>query len=138
MSSREQLRNLSEHLQSVREDERTHVAREIHDELGQALTSLRMDMSMLADKLRIGNKPLLEKTKLMMKSIDETIGTVKKICSELRPALLDHFGLPAAIEWQAEDFQRRTGISCEVSFHPEDIMPDQDISIFFFAYSRKP
>jgi signal transduction histidine kinase len=86
----------------------------------------------LADKLPIGNKALLEKTKLMTKSIDEAIRTVKKICSELRPALLDHFGLPAAVEWQAEDFQKRTGISCEVSFHPEDIMLDQDISIVFF------
>jgi signal transduction histidine kinase len=131
-NSRQQLRNLSEHLQSVREEERTHIAREIHDELGQVLTSLKIDVSMVAGKLPADNKFLLEKTELMMKRIDETIQTVKKICSELRPTILDHFGLQAAIEWQAEDFQKRTGIKCEVSFHPEDIVPDKNISIVIF------
>jgi PAS domain S-box-containing protein len=130
--SYEQLRNLSQHLHSVREEDRTHIAREIHDELGQVLTSLKMDVSMLSGKLPIDNKPLLEKTESMMKRIDETIQAVKKICTELRPTVLDHFGLSAAIEWQAEDFQKTTGINCEVSFHPEDIVLDQDISIVIF------
>ncbi len=132
LNSREQLRHLSEHLQSVREEERTRIAREIHDELGQILTSLKIDASMLAGKLPADEKPLFEKAKLMIKQIDESIRTVKKICSELRPTMLDHFGLQAAIEWQAEDFQKRTGIECEVSFHPEDIALDQDISIVIF------
>jgi PAS domain S-box-containing protein len=130
--SYEQLRNLSEHLQSIREEERTNIAREIHDELGQALTALKMDISMISNKLYPDHKPLVEKTGLMLKRIDETIQTVKKICTELRPTVLDHFGLSAAIEWQAEDFQKTTGINCKVSFHPEDIVLDQDISIVIF------
>jgi PAS domain S-box-containing protein len=130
--SYEQLRNLSEHLQSIREEERTNIAREIHDELGQALTALKIDISMIGNKLYPDHKPLVEKTASMMERIDDTIQTVKKICTELRPTVLDHFGLSAAIEWQAEDFQKRTGINCEVSFHPEDIVLDQDISIVLF------
>jgi PAS domain S-box-containing protein len=130
--SYEQLRNLSEHLQSIREEERTNIAREIHDELGQALTALKIDISMIVNKLYPDHKPLVEKTESMMKRIDETIQTVKKICTELRPTVIDHFGLSAAIEWQAEDFQKTTGINCEVSFHPEDIVLDQDISIVIF------
>jgi PAS domain S-box-containing protein len=132
MNSREQLRNLSEHLQSVREEERTHIAREIHDELGQALTALKMDISMISNKLYPNYKPLVEKTGSIMKRIDETIQAVKKICTELRPTVLDHFGLSAAIEWQAEDFQKTTGINCKVSFLPEDIVLDQDTSIVIF------
>ena len=130
--SYEQLRNLSEHLQSIREEERTNIAREIHDELGQALTALKIDISMIGNKLYPDHKPLVEKTASMMERIDDTIQVVKKICTELRPTVLDHFGLSAAIEWQAEDFQKRTGINCEVSFHPEDIVLDQDISIVIF------
>lgn len=130
--SYEQLRNLSEHLQSIREEERTNIAREIHDELGQALTVLKIDISMIGNKLYPDHKPLVEKTASMMERIDDTIQVVKKICTELRPTVLDHFGLSAAIEWQAEDFQKRTGINCEVSFHPEDIVLDQDISIVIF------
>jgi PAS domain S-box-containing protein len=130
--SYEQLRNLSAHLRSVREEERTNIAREIHDELGQALTALKIDISMLATKLYPDHKPLVEKTESMIKRIDETIQTVKKICTELRPTVLDHFGLSAAIEWQAEDFQKRTGINCKVSLHHEDIMLDQNISIVIF------
>ena len=130
--SYEQLRNLSEHLQSIREEERTNIAREIHDELGQALTVLKIDISMIGNKLYPDHKPLVEKTASMMERIDDTIQVVKKICTELRPTVLDHFGLSAAIEWQAEDFQKRTGINCKVSFHPEDIVLDQDISIVIF------
>jgi PAS domain S-box-containing protein len=127
-----QLRNLSEHLQSIREEERTNIAREIHDELGQALTALKIDISMIGNKLYPDHKPLVEKTESIMERIDETIQVVKKICTELRPTVLDHFGLSAAIEWQAEDFQKRTGINCKVSFQPEDIVLDQDISIVIF------
>ena len=127
-----QLRNLSEHLQSIREEERMNIAREIHDELGQALTALKIDISMIGNKLYPDHKPLVEKTESIMERIDATIQVVKKICTELRPTVLDHFGLSAAIEWQAEDFQKRTGINCKVSFHPEDIVLDQDISIVIF------
>ncbi|MEW6418584.1 MAG: response regulator [Nitrospirota bacterium] len=131
-SSREQLRNLSAHLQTVREEEGKHIAREIHDELGQALTALKMDASLLINKLPNDQKQLIEKTKSMSKLIDATIQTVQRILTELRPGLLDDLGLLAAIEWQAEEFQKRTGIKCEVTLEPDEIIIDQDRSTAIF------
>ena len=116
--SREQLRALSSHLQSVREEERTHIAREVHDELGQALTALKIDLYALQRGLN-GNEPDLKnlsaKIKSMSSLIDNTIHTVRRIATELRPGVLDDLGLVAAVEWQANDFQNRTGITCEVA-----------------------
>lgn len=130
--SHEQLHNLAAHLESIREEERTLIAREIHDELGQALTALKMDMSWLGKKLSAGQDFLSEKIESMTRLLDITIQTVKKISTELRPGLLDDLGLAAAIEWQAEDFQKRTGISCEISIKPEDIILDKERSTAVF------
>ncbi len=129
--SREQLRSLSAYLQSVREEERTNIAREIHDELGQTLTALKMDVSWLGNKYR-DHEPLAEKTRSMIHLIDSTIRTVKRISAELRPVVLDDLGLTAAIEWQAEEFQKRSGIECELKFDPEDITMDRDRSTTVF------
>jgi PAS domain S-box-containing protein len=129
--SREQLRNLSMHLQSVREEERTTIAREIHDELGQVLTALKMDLSWL-DKKHRGDKSLEERTESMLSLVDSTIQTVKRISSELRPGVLDHLGLAAAIEWQAKEFEKHTGISCDVSVDPDDIVLDRQHSTTIF------
>ncbi|HUO77060.1 MAG TPA: PAS domain S-box protein [Thermodesulfovibrionales bacterium] len=129
--SREQLRNLSMHLQSVREEERTTIAREIHDELGQVLTALKMDLSWL-DKKHRGDKSLAERTKSMLSLVDSTIQTVKRISSELRPGVLDHLGLAAAIEWQAKEFEKHTGIACDVSVDPDDIVLDRHHSTTIF------
>jgi PAS domain S-box-containing protein len=131
-SSREQLRRLLAHLQSVREDERTKISREIHDELGQALTALKMDLSWLIRRLDKEQKPLLEKANLMSKLIDLNIQTVKRISAELRPGLLDDLGVTAALEWQAEEFEERTGIKCELSVQPDDIALDRDLSTAIF------
>ncbi len=131
-NSREQLRILLAHLQSVREDERTRISREIHDELGQSLTALKIDLSWLLKRLSKEQKPLVEKVELMSNLIDMNIQTVKRISAELRPGLLDDLGLPAAFEWQAEDFQKRTGIHCEVRIHPEDIALDRNLSTAIF------
>lgn len=130
--SREQLRNLHKHAQDVRERERTRVAREIHDELGQVLTALKMDLSYLAKKLPQDLPSLRTKTNLMLRFIDMTIQSVKRITMDLRPGLLDHLGLVAAIEWQAEEFQKRTGIRYGITVDPEDIIlnPDRSTSIF--------
>lgn len=130
-SSREQLRNLSAYLQAMREEERTSIAREIHDELGQVLTALKMDASWLGIKYK-DHEPIADKTKSMASLIDSTIRTVKRICTELRPGVLDDLGLIAAIEWQAEEFQKRTGILCEVSFHPDDVTLDGERSTAIF------
>ena len=124
--SQVQLRNLHKHAQDVREGERTRVAREIHDELGQVLTALKMDLSYLSKKFPQETKPLHTKINLMLKFIDMTIQSVKRITMDLRPGLLDHLGLVPAIEWQADEFQKRTGITCEVMVDPEDITLDKD------------
>ncbi|NWF52049.1 MAG: PAS domain S-box protein [Nitrospirae bacterium] len=137
MNSREKLRNLFIHLQTVREEERMKIAREIHDELGQALTALKIDLSILSDKLYPDHKNLVDKTESMIKKIDETIHSVKKICTELRPPILDHFGITAAIEWYVDDFKKRTGIHCDVSFEPNEIDLDQNLSTAIFRICQE-
>jgi signal transduction histidine kinase len=117
-NSTEQLRALTGHLENAREEERTRIARELHDELGQKLTGFKMDVSWLTKRLAYpegmqDTGPLLAKTQAMAALIDETIVGLRTLISELRPAILDHLGLMAALEWQAEEFQRRTGIACQ-------------------------
>lgn len=126
--SREQLRNLSAHLQSAREKERMYIAREIHDELGQTLTALKMDLSWLNSKIPKDQKSLLLKTRTMSDLIDTAVKTVQRVSTELRPGLLDDLGLTAAIEWQTDEFKQRTGIQCELYLDSEDVMVIQDIS----------
>jgi signal transduction histidine kinase len=118
--SEEKLRALASHLISVREEERSHIAREIHDELGQVLTGLKMEVAWLANRLREDQQPLLEKTESMGRLIDSTVQTVRKISTGLRPEVLDEMGLLAAIGWQAKEFQKRTGIRCRLNL-PEQI-----------------
>jgi len=132
ISSREELRSLSAHLQAAREEERTEIAREIHDELGQALTALKMDMFWLSTRLPVEQEALLEKTKSMSGLIDVTSRTVRRLASELRPGLLDDLGLVAAIEWQVGEFQSRTTIKCGLTFEPEDLVLDRDRSTTVF------
>ncbi len=130
--SREELRNLTSHLQSAREEERRCIAREIHDELGQTLTALKMDLSWLKGRLPKGPGDLPEKTHSMMKLVDGTIHTIRKISTELRPGLLDDLGLPAAIEWQLGEFQKRTGIRCSTDLIADDIpvVPDSALAVY--------
>ena len=130
--SHEQLRALSVYLQSVREEERTRIAREVHDELGQALTSCKLDLSWIASKLPGDLKPLVDKARALTEHIDSTIQTVRRISSELRPGVLDHLGLVAAIEWQANEFQNRTGIKCDVRSRVPEPLADQELSTTFF------
>jgi PAS domain S-box-containing protein len=113
-ASYEQLRNLYRRLQSVREEERISIAREVHDELGQALVGLKMDISWLGTKLRPTNETLLDKTRAMSEAIDNTIKAVKRISTTLRPAVLDDLGLVAAVQWQVTEFQSKTGIKCKL------------------------
>ena len=127
--SEDKLRRLAAHLISVREEERTHIAREIHDELGQVLTGLKMEVTWLAKRLK--EKPLIEKTDSMCKLIDMTVGTVRKIATGLRPEVLDDMGLIAAMGWQAKEFQKRTGIRCRAKLPPE-VKLDIDVSTTMF------
>ena len=130
--SEEKLRALASHLISVREEERAHIAREIHDELGQVLTGLKMEVASLAKRLNADQKPLLEKTAAMGQLIDSTVQTVRKISSGLRPEVLDEMGLVAAIGWQAKEFQKRTGIRCRLSLPQEIAGLERELSTTMF------
>jgi PAS domain S-box-containing protein len=109
-----QLRNLAARLEAIREEERTRIAREIHDEVGQALTALKMDLAWLGKKVPPRGKPVREKLLGMEGVIDATMDALHRILAELRPGVLDDLGLPAAIRWLAEEFKRRAGIDCTV------------------------
>jgi two-component system sensor histidine kinase UhpB len=133
--TRKELRNLSQHLQTVREEESKRIAREIHDELGQALTALKMDISWLAGHHAQDFKDpeqFLRKTRSMSELIDGTIKLVQKICAELRPGLLDDLGLVPAIEWQLQDFQNRTKIKVSARIDCSDLQltSDQTTAVF--------
>ena len=116
-----QVRTLSRRLEVVREDERTRIARELHDELGVRLTCLKMDLSRLNDASR---PKLEEKVLSMIEQVDTTIAAVQGLVAELRPGVLDDLGLVAAIEWQCRDFERRSGIRCLLDSSEEDIPLD--------------
>jgi len=130
--SEESLRALAAHIQSVREEERTGIAREIHDELGQSLTGLKMDLSWLAKRLPAEQKDTQKKITTMFGLIDATVKTVRKISSGLRPQVLDDVGLVGALKWQAREFQTRTGVRCKVDMPEEDIVlaPEQATAVF--------
>lgn len=133
--SREELRSLYRHLHSIREKESKRISREIHDELGQTLTALKMELSWLAGKLpgSINKREhLVEKIKSMSDLVDETIKEVQRISSELRPGILDDLGLGPAIEWQAQDFQRRTKIECVIDLDSNGIDLDPEFSTAVF------
>ena len=112
--SREQLRELSNYTQSAIEVERKRIAREIHDELGQQLSLLQLELGVIENKLPRSEKDLRNKSKSMTKLIDATIRTVQRISTDLRPTLLDDLGLGAAVEWEVKEFQKRTKIKCHI------------------------
>jgi PAS domain S-box-containing protein len=126
------LRNLASHLQSVREDERTMIAREVHDELGQVLTVLKIHVSLLSNKLRDDQGDLKEKTNTVLKFIDDTVEIVQRIASKLRPGILDELGLVPAIEWQTEEFKKITGLNYSLSLPSYEIKLDKDKSTAIF------
>jgi len=132
LASRQELRALSARLQSLIEKERTALAREIHDELGQALTALKMDLAWLSNKLPKTQPLLLKKAQSMSEVITATVQTVKRLSTQLRPGLLDDLGLVAAMEWQAQEFSQRTGIKMKISFQPEDLALEPDLSTAIF------
>lgn len=135
--SREELRKLAGHLQDVRESERAHIAREIHDELGQYLTGLKMDVAIATDQIKeqtdgLLREALLRKLGSTSELIDKTVQSVRKIASDLRPIVLDNLGLLAAIEWQVEEFQSRTGIisECHLTADAPDLGRDRSTGVF--------
>lgn len=121
LESRQQLRNLALHLDSVREEERKQIAFEIHDELGYALTAIKLDIAWLVKKIDVSRDNLEQKIKEMTDLLELTIQKVRTISSQLRPSILDHFGLVAAIDWQSKEFQRRTAIRTRFFVNPRDL-----------------
>ncbi|MFC1550919.1 PAS domain S-box protein, partial [Candidatus Neomarinimicrobiota bacterium] len=135
--SHEQLHELSTHMENVREEERTSIAREIHDELGQAMTAIKMDLVWLAKTISDVHPNVIEKTTSTLKIVDDAIKSIKRISTELRPGLLDDLGLSAAIEWQVGEFQSRTGIKCDLMFQPKEIITDQARSTVLFRIMQE-
>ena len=121
-----ELRALAARLQAVREDERARLAREIHDELSGSLTALKLDLSLLPDRVAKDHTLFLEKLSSMSQLIDTTLTQVHTIVTELRPVVLDKLGLVAAMEWQAQEFQKRSGVTCETHLLAEEIALDSD------------
>jgi signal transduction histidine kinase len=131
-ASRKRLRDLAGYLETARERERTYIAREIHDEFGQALTALKMDVVWLAKHLPPDETKLLEKAQVMSQLVDSTISMVRRIATDLRPGILDHLGLVAAIEWQAQEVAGRAGFECQLLLNDLEPELDPDLATAIF------
>ncbi len=114
--SREELRALAARLESIREEERTRIAHEVHDDLGQALTGLKLDLAWIEHRLsRNSHVELVERCRSLLGRLDLVMVSVRRLVTELRPSVLDQLGLPAAIEWQSQEFAARTGLTLDLA-----------------------
>ncbi len=137
----ERLRNLALRLEHTKEEERKRIARELHDEFGQLLTGLKLDLAALGKQLVKGaatSQPeLIEKLHSMTTLVDDSIQLVRKVASSLRPSILDDFGLVPALQWQAREFEARAGIPCETALSPDlsqrELDPDRSTALFRIA-----
>ncbi len=130
--SRKEVSELVHYQQEVREEERQRIAAEIHDDLGQALTALKLDTSILMNKISGEDESVKNKLNSMKSLADQTIKTVQKISSDLRPGILNDLGLTAALEWEIDNFKERTGIKCTLKIIPDDISFDEKVNITVF------
>ena len=130
--TKDQLRKLYHRLEQVREEERTRTAREVHDHLGQVLTTIKLEISLLGKKLTYYNPSIKKSTEQLLEMSDEAIQTVKKISMDLRPPILDDLGIAEAIVWQAKDFSKRTGIECVFVNELNEFEPDLERSTTLF------
>ncbi|HEM49568.1 MAG TPA: PAS domain S-box protein, partial [Caldithrix sp.] len=135
--SREQLRSLALRLQNIREEERSMIAREIHDELGQLLTVLKIQISLISKKLPPNQTSLQERVESSIQFIDQAVKSIQKITTQLRPGILDELGLIAAIEWQAREFEKQTGIQCDCTLPKETINLDPKHSTALFRITQE-
>lgn len=127
-----QLRNLATRLESVREQERTRISRELHDELGQVLTGLKFDVAWMAARISQPHSSLAPRLAAMSETLDNTIQSIRAISARLRPDILDKLGLSAAMEWQLQEFRQRTGINYHFASYPADIRLSNDVSNALF------
>ncbi len=119
--SREDVRELSMAAHSIREQEKSRIARELHDELAQALTALKMDVSWLVDQVPSGDKEIADRLTRMQALLDSTVAATRRISADLRPLMLDDLGLVPGIEWLVQNFTQRTGIPCELAIGASDL-----------------
>jgi len=134
-ASSEQLRNLTAHLQSVREEERARISREVHDELGQSLTAVKMDLAWLAGRLPQRDGPMLKRIRSTQQLADSIIRSIRRISTELRPAVLD-LGLAAAVEWQVQEFEARSGIRCKVRLLTRQVVASNASTAMFRIFQE--
>lgn len=130
--SRERLRELSSHIENIKENERMRIAREIHDDIGVLLTALKMDLAWLTQRLPKGNSKLSDKAHSMNDLLDTAGVSANNLIHSLRPGFLDCFGLTAAIEIEAQEFTKRTGTPCKISKPDNAIELDEEQSITLF------
>ncbi|MCC7413585.1 MAG: PAS domain S-box protein [Gammaproteobacteria bacterium] len=124
--SRTRLRTLTARLHSAREDERRAIARELHDEIGQTLTGLKIDVSEVLRRLPRGDPELVERMRSALMLVDESIDTLRRVTHGLHPPMLEDLGLEAAIEWQVEEYARRTGAEYRLHLDADDLEPDRE------------
>ncbi|CAN5231643.1 N/A [soil metagenome] len=129
--SRKQLAELSAHVETVKEQERTRISREIHDDLGGNLTAIKMALALLTRRMPQDDADLVQKAVYVDALVDRTIESIHRIAGDLRPSVLD-FGLVAAIEWQAKEFEKQVGVPCEFSTNQKDIALHQDQATALF------
>ncbi|WP_293776177.1 PAS domain-containing protein [uncultured Oxalicibacterium sp.] len=132
LESRSQLRELSAYLQSIREEERTRIARELHDELGQSLTAIRLGLDVAASQSDMQSATMQRHLEKLQELAASTIESVQRIAADLRPPILDELGLPVAIEWLVDTFAERTGIVCELHLPPALSVCEREISTAIF------
>lgn len=127
----EEIRKLSKHLHNIREEEKGRIARQIHDELGQILTTLKMDLSYLAEEIQMSSPAIFERIMNALRLTDNAINSARQISSELRVPLLDHLGLIPAIEWLISEFEKRNNIICS-KILPKNLSIEKEKSIAIF------
>lgn len=120
----------------MREEEKRRIAREVHDTLGQALTGMKIEISLLSRKLA-PDGAAVEKLAELTEMVDETIGAVRQIATELRPSVLDDLGLPAALEWLAKRFEEMNGVECLLRLEPGAEAPDRDTAVALFRIAQE-
>ena len=136
-SSREQMRRLAASLQAAREEERADLARELHDDLGQTLTAIKLELGRAADALKGAHLelPVMDRLQSLVGLVDIGVATVKRIATKLRPPALDHLGLAEAIRWEAATFRSRSGLRCHVVAEQDEttlttLTPGQQTALF--------
>src|SRR5258708_34844134 len=135
--SYKEIRRLTEHLQKIREEERTSIAREIHDELGQQLTAIKTDVAWIDKKTAEETTDIKRKLKNIIELLDGSNQSIRRILSELRPRILDDYGLAEAIEWLSRQFTETTGIPVKCTTPEKDIKVSEQIATCIFRVCQQ-